>query len=56
MATDDAKQQISEAHSLLASLRERLLKAEESHPELEAAIERLESALNALTFQTGGML
>ena len=56
MATEDAKQNISEAHTLLASLRDRLLKTEQRHPELEDAIQRLESALNALTVQTGGML
>ncbi len=44
--------QISEAHSLLVSLRERL----DKHPELEDAIRRLEIALEQLTLQTGGML
>jgi hypothetical protein len=50
--TQDVAKQVTEAHSLLLTLRERL----EKHPELEDAIRRLEIALEQLTLQTGGML
>ncbi len=47
-----AIEHITEAHSILKRLRERL----DEHPELEQAIEELESALNELTLRSGGML
>ncbi len=47
-----AVQHLTEAHSLLKRLSERL----DKHPELEQAIEKLELALNDLTLRTGGML
>ncbi len=52
--SNDAKaaQHISEAHSLLQKLRERL----DRHPELDEAIEELEEALSALALKTGGLL
>jgi prefoldin subunit 5 len=48
-----AAEQVAHAHHLLRDLRERL---DEQHPELEEALEKLESALNILTLRTGGML
>lgn len=47
-----AIEHIAEAHSILKRLHDRL----DKHPELEQAIEELESALNELTIRTGGML
>ena len=47
-----AVEHVSSAHELLISLQERVGK----HPELAEAIEKLESALNILTVQTGGLL
>jgi hypothetical protein len=44
--------QVHEARHALQDLRSRLQK----HPEVNEAIERLETALNALTISTGGML
>jgi len=43
---------VAEAHRRLSLLRQQL----EAHPDLEAAIERLEMALSILTTKTGGML
>jgi len=48
----EAAQHISEAHTLLEGLRERL----DKHPELEEAIEKLEMALSILTTSSGGLL
>ncbi|MGA3212153.1 MAG: hypothetical protein ABSD20_12675 [Terriglobales bacterium] len=49
----EAAQQVVHARHLLERLRERL---EKDHPELDEALEKLESALNLLTIKTGGML
>jgi hypothetical protein len=43
---------VADAHRRLTSMRQGL----EKHPDLEAAIERLELALSILTTKTGGML
>ena len=48
----DAAESVAEAHRRLTSLRKEL----DKHPDLEAAIERLEQALAVLTTKTGGML
>ena len=48
----NAAENIAEAHRRLTSLRQQL----DKHPDLEAAIERLEQALAVLTTKTGGML
>jgi hypothetical protein len=48
----NAAEHVAEAHRRLTSLRRQL----DKHPDLEAAIERLEQALNVLTTKTGGML
>ena len=48
----NAVEQVAEAHRRLTVLRQEL----DKHPDLEAAIERLEMALNLLTTRTGGML
>jgi hypothetical protein len=48
----DAAEYVAEAHRRLTSLRQQL----DKHPDLEAAIERLELALSVLTTRTGGML
>ena len=50
--TPDAAEYVAEAHRRLTSLRQQL----DKHPDLEAAIERLEVALSVLTTKTGGML
>jgi len=50
--TLDAAENVAEAHRRLTSLRKEL----DKHPDLEAAIERLEVALSVLTTKTGGML
>ncbi len=47
-----AVEHVEEAHRRLNALRSQL----QSHPDLEAAIERLEMALSILTTKTGGML
>lgn len=47
-----AAQHLTEAHQLLDSLRKRL----DTHPELDEAILKIETALNILTVSTGGML
>ena len=43
---------MAEAHRRLTTMRKEL----DKHPDLEAAIERLEMALSILTTRTGGML
>jgi hypothetical protein len=48
----NAAEYVAEAHQRLTSLRQQL----DKHPDLEAAIERLELALSVLTTRTGGML
>jgi hypothetical protein len=50
--TTDAVEYVAEAHRRLTALRQQL----DKHPDLEAAIERLELALSVLTTKTGGML
>lgn len=47
-----AAEYVAEAHRRLTTMRKELNK----HPDLEAAIERLEQALAVLTTKTGGML
>ncbi len=47
-----AAEAVADAHRRLTSLRKEL----DKHPDLEAAIERLEQALAVLTTKTGGML
>ncbi|MBV8051289.1 MAG: hypothetical protein JOZ80_08885 [Acidobacteriaceae bacterium] len=47
-----AVEHVSGAHELLQSLRKRI----GEHPELAEAILKLETALNILTVNTGGML
>jgi predicted translin family RNA/ssDNA-binding protein len=49
---EEALKNLTEAHRLLDSLRSEI----ESHPNLEAAIVKLELALENLTINTGGML
>jgi len=48
----NAAEHVAEAHRRLTVLRQEL----DKHPDLEAAIERLELALSVLTTKTGGML
>jgi hypothetical protein len=47
-----AAEYVVEAHRRLTTMRKEL----DKHPDLEAAIERLEMALSILTTRTGGML
>jgi hypothetical protein len=47
-----AAEHLEEARRRLISMRSQL----DKHPDLEAAIERLEMALSILTTKTGGML
>ena len=47
-----ASAQVGEARDLLQRLRDKM----GVHPELDAAIEKLEAALNVLNVKTGGML
>jgi hypothetical protein len=47
-----AAEAVAEAHRRLTTMRKQL----DKHPDLEAAIERLELALSLLTTRTGGML
>jgi hypothetical protein len=47
-----AVEHVSSARELLNALRKRI----GEHPELAEAITKLESALNILTIETGGML
>jgi hypothetical protein len=51
-ANPNAAEYVAEAHQRLTILRKEL----DKHPDLEAAIERLELALSVLTTKTGGML
>lgn len=48
----EAAQHVADAHKLLNKLQSRL----DRHPELEEAIEELESALSILTIKSGGLL
>jgi predicted translin family RNA/ssDNA-binding protein len=48
----EASAHVANAHALLKSLQEKL----GEHPELGAAITKLEMALNLLAVNTGGML
>jgi hypothetical protein len=48
----EAAEHVAEARRRLTVLQSQL----EKHPDLEAAIERLEMALSILTTRTGGML
>jgi hypothetical protein len=48
----EAAEHVAEAHRILNGLRDQSIK----HPELDAAIGRLELALSILTTNTGGML
>ncbi len=48
----NAAEYVAEAHRRLTTMRKEL----DKHPDLEAAIERLELALSVLTTKTGGML
>ena len=50
--TPQAADYVADAHRRLTVLRQEL----DKHPDLEAAIERLEMALSILTTRTGGML
>jgi hypothetical protein len=52
VANSPAIDHVSSAHELLQSLRKRI----GEHPELAEAIRKLETALNILTVNTGGML
>ncbi|MGA9566004.1 MAG: hypothetical protein WBS19_10820 [Candidatus Korobacteraceae bacterium] len=47
-----AAEYVADAHRRLTTMRKEL----DKHPDLEAAIERLEQALAVLTTKTGGML
>ncbi len=47
-----AAEHVAEAHRILNGLRQENIK----HPDLDAAIGRLEMALSILTTNTGGML
>lgn len=51
-AIPNAAEYVADAHQRLTILRKEL----DKHPDLEAAIERLELALSILTTKTGGML
>jgi len=51
-STQPAAEHVEEARRRLISMRGEL----DKHPDLEAAIERLEMALSILTTKTGGML
>jgi hypothetical protein len=51
-ANPQAAEYVAEAHRRLTLMRKEL----DKHPDLEAAIERLEMALSILTTRTGGML
>ncbi|HXY02748.1 MAG TPA: hypothetical protein VEI49_04180 [Terriglobales bacterium] len=51
-ANSPAIDHVSSAHQLLQVLRKRI----GEHPELAEAIRKLETALNILTVNTGGML
>jgi hypothetical protein len=49
---EEAVKNVVEAHDLLSTLRSRI----DRHPDLEAAIVKLELALEKLTIKSGGML
>lgn len=49
---EEALRNVAEAHRLLDALRSQI----DRHPDLEAAIVKLELALENLTIKTGGML
>ena len=49
---EEAVKNVTEAHRLLDTLRSQM----DRHPDLEAAIVKLELALENLTIKTGGML
>jgi hypothetical protein len=51
-SSPNAADHVAEAQRRLSILRKQL----DVHPDLEAAIERLERALSILTTKTGGML
>lgn len=51
-AATDAAAHVASAHKILKTLQEKL----GEHPEIGAAITKLEMALNDLAVQTGGML
>jgi hypothetical protein len=51
-AAQAVSEHVGEAHQLLTRLRQKV----QDHPELDAAIERLEHALAVLNVRTGGML
>jgi hypothetical protein len=51
-STPQAAEHVAEAHRRLSILQQQL----EVHPDLDAAIERLELALSILATKTGGML
>ena len=51
-STAQAAANVASAHKLLKALQDKL----GEHPEIEAAITKLEMALNDLAVQTGGML
>jgi hypothetical protein len=50
--TEQAAEHVASAHQILKALQDKI----GAHPELGAAITKLEMALNALAVQTGGML
>jgi hypothetical protein len=52
LPSPQAAEYVAEAHRRLTTMRKEL----DKHPDLEAAIERLEMALSILTTRTGGML
>jgi hypothetical protein len=54
--TPKLREHVASAHEQLDSLRNRLAESNQRHPELEAAIQKLEQLLNLLTVQTGGTL
>jgi predicted translin family RNA/ssDNA-binding protein len=49
---DEAEEHIKSAHRILRSLQEKI----GTHPEIGAAITKLEMALNVLAIKTGGVL
>ena len=51
-AETKAEAHVRSAHQILAALHERI----GQHPEIEAAITKLEMALNVLAVETGGIL
>lgn len=51
-SSPEVAEHVAEAHRILNDLRQQSVK----HPDLDAAIGRLEMALSILTTKTGGML